>query len=127
MKKITGFTLIELLVFIIVSGIVTSLLIACYLTLLKDSPSTNRQIEASQAARKCMDWYLGQRFINGSSSLTCNSPTPQFCTNNIPTGYIITGNVNCSTYYGNSTNYKTITVAVTGPGNASLSTIITVY
>lgn len=133
MKTKTGFTLIELLIFIIVMGIIGGLLAASYLTILRGSKVIANQNNASQIASRCMDWYTGERFINGfnSTNLNCGATTPNFCA--APQGYSITTNINCSTLYGEPDKYKTITVEVTGStpatesGKATLSTIIADY
>lgn len=129
MKKNLGFTLIELLIFIVITGIIASMFTATYLTVFRRSPIINQQLDATQTAEKCLQWYLGQRFINGfaSSSLSCGTTTPTFCSANTPTGYTIATNVSCTTLYSDTTNYKTITVTVGGLGNAVLSTIIANY
>jgi hypothetical protein len=108
-------------------GVIGTSILISYRTLLRNSPVINQALDATQAAMQCMEWYLGQRFINGfaSSSLNCGNSTPSFCT--VPTGYTVTTNVACSTYYSDSSNYKTITVTVGGLSRASLSTIIANY
>jgi len=127
MKKKLGFTLIELVIFVVVMGIIASMISIFYGTLFRGSANINQQIDASQTATQCMEWYLGQRFISGfnSSSLSNGTSIPGFCT--VPTGYNIATTVSSITLYADPINYKIITVTVTGQGNAKLSTIIANY
>lgn len=131
MKKKSGFTFIELLIFIIIMGVIASLLATLFMTMLRRSATINSQNDASMAAVRCMDWFVGQRFINGFNNVNSSTNT-SFC-NSVPTGYNIATNVSNTTLYNNATSYRTITVTVTGTATdtssskAVLSTIIANY
>lgn len=121
MKHELGFSLIELVAFIIIMALVAAAVAAIGLPFL-NAPTIHQDIFAKEAAAQCMEWYAGQNYINGYSSITCPSTTvPGFCT--APTGYTLSVNITCTTY-NSDTNYKTIVVTVTGLGNASLSYMI---
>ncbi len=126
LTKKKGFTLIEIVISIMLLGILFGTTLVSFHTMLKKSHSTYRRIEATQTAKKCMDWFLGQRYLNGFSSVPTGTTVPNFCT--IPTGYTIATNVATTTISGDS-NYKTITVTVGYPGlsNAVLTSLIADY
>jgi len=121
MKNELGFSLIEFVIFIILMALIAGAVARIALPFL-NAPIVHQDIFAKEAAAQCMEWYLGQNYINGYSSISCPSATvPGFCTS--PTGYTLSVNITCTTYNGD-TNYKTIVVTVTGLGNASLSYMI---
>ncbi len=111
--------------FIIITGLLATTLMLGLSVGTQKTPIAHQQMVATATARKCMEWFIGQRRINGYSTLPCpNTTVPGFCTT--PTGYSITTNVACTTLSGDA-NYKTITVTVSGLGDASLTTLIANY
>lgn len=119
-----GFTLIELIVFILITGILASTLLIAFQTAFLKQPSVDRNIGALQVAQNCMEWFIGQRHMNDYSSITCpSSTTPSYCTT---AGFTITTTITCLTLNSDA-NYKSITIAVSGGGNASLTTFIADY
>jgi len=130
MKKLTkknqnGFTLIELILFILITGLLASTLLMAFYTALQKMPSVHQQMIATQSARRCMDWIIGQRKLNGLSSVACpSSSTPTFCT--VPSGYTISVNITCTTLNSDA-NYETATVTIGGNGNATLTTLLAAY
>jgi type II secretory pathway pseudopilin PulG len=123
MNKTKGFTLIEIITFIVVMTIIASILLIASITVLKNQPLAHQQMIANKTATRCLDWFFGQRKINGFSSIACSSSmtTPSFCA--APANYSV--NVSCS--LTNSSNYKTITVSVSGPANATSSLLLANY
>lgn len=121
----SGFTLIELLVFIIVTSMVMSTLLLGANTALRQSPTIHHQWVALQTAKECMEWFLEQRRLNGYTALTCPS-TPSASACSAPTGFTVTNAISCTTW-NSDTNFKTITVSVTGDASASISTQIGNY
>lgn len=128
MRKLKGFTLIEILLTLIITGILASTILLATQTALQNTPGLLKENIASQTAKQCIEWYIGQRRLqwgDGYTSISCPSTSvPGFCT--APSGYTISVNVACTTISSDA-NYKTITVTVGGAGNASLSTMIADY
>lgn len=117
-----GFTLIELLIFIVVCALYFSAGFVALTTIPKSLPVQLRSLTALQTARQCLEYFVGQRATNGFASIACPSTSvPAFCS--APSGYTVGVNVACTTISGDA-NYKTITVTVSGLGNASLTTLI---
>lgn len=124
-KTNKGFTFIELLIFIILTGLLANTILYALLQLTKKTPNLIYQTIALQTARQCIDWFIGQRQLNGFNSITCPSTTvPNFCTS--PSNYSLAINVSCTTLNSDS-NYKTVTATVTGNGYASLSALLASY
>ena len=125
MKNNRGFTLIELIMFIIITSLLAStILLALNVANLK-APTAHQQMVATQTARKCMEWLIGQRRQVGFASLVCGSTTiPAFCS--VPTGFSISLSITCTTI-SSDTNFKTLTVNVTGAGYAGLTTLVAGY
>lgn len=120
-----GFTLIELVAFIIISGLLGSTILLALITVLQKTPTLFQQQVALQTSSQCMEWFIGQRHLNGFSSITCPSTTvPGFCTT--PSGYTLSVNIACTTI-GSDSQYKTITVTTSGLGDATISTLIAEY
>jgi prepilin-type N-terminal cleavage/methylation domain-containing protein len=120
-----GFTLIELIMFLVVSSILASTILLSLNTVLLKTPVVLNELKATQLANQCMEWFIGQRRINGYSSLVCPStPTPTLC--GTVTGFTVTSSISCTTIAGD-TNYKTITVTVAGNADAVLTLLIGNY
>ena len=124
-KKSSGLSLIELVIFIVISGFLLSAIFLYSRVILPNKASIEQQLTAYMTAQKCLEWFLGQRYLNGYSSLTCPStPTGKLCT--APSGYSVATTISCVTISGDA-NYKRITVNVTGPWRATYTTLISNY
>ncbi len=121
----SGFTLIEILVFIVVSSLLMTTILLSATTALKSMSAVQQQWVAIQTSRKCMEWYLDQRRLNAYSTLTCPS-TPSASACSAPSGYSVSTSISCTTW-NSDTNYKTITVSVTGLGSSTLTAQIGDY
>jgi type II secretory pathway pseudopilin PulG len=117
MKKKYGFTLVELVIFTMVLGILAGGILSAFYTTLGTLPRNSKNAIAANAAAKCMEWFVGQRYLNGIASINCGNAIPSFCA--VSTGYAIAAQVNCSAVG------KGITVSVSGLGNASFSLFLT--
>jgi|GEM_PF-899340 len=107
-----GFTLIELLIFIIILGILGSTLLGSYTMVLRNTPIIAQSTIASELAEQCISWYIGQRKLNGYSSIASPSATvPIFCEIQMPTGYSISTSIGNASISSDS-NYKMIMVNV---------------
>jgi Tfp pilus assembly protein PilE len=123
-----GFTLIELIIFIVVTSILATTILLAFSSVLRGTPSTLEIVTANQTAQQCMEWYIGQRNLLGYDSIAIGTSVPTYCSSNTPSGYTTTVNVAATTINTDS-NFKTITVTVsgTGSGDASLTTLIADY
>jgi prepilin-type N-terminal cleavage/methylation domain-containing protein len=120
-----GFTLIELVVFIVITSLLASAILLSLVSSLQKTSTLHQQVVASQLAKQCMEWFIGQRRANGFTTLTCPStPSPTMCTT--LSGYTINNSITCTTLNGDS-NFKTITVTVSGAGDATLTSLIASY
>ena len=117
--------MIEILAFIVVSGLLMSVILLGANSALRTTPTVHRQWVAIQTAQECMEWYLEQRRLNGYSALTCPS-TPSASACSAPSGSSVSTSIACTTW-NSDTNYKTITVTVSGLASAVLSTQVGEY
>lgn len=125
MNKQRGFTLIELVLFIVITGILASAILLGFVAALQKFPNVRQNMIALQTAQQCMEWLLGQRQLNGYSTVICPSTTvPSFCT--APSGYSVTTDISCTNISGDN-NYKTFTVTVSGLGDATLTSLLGNY
>ena len=135
MKNKRGFTIIELSVFLAVLGIIASLIALSYSSLLRSSSFVSMQNIANHTATKCLDFYIGEKFINGFNSnyLNLASPSiPPMCI--APAGYTVATLVEQEIINGDNQNYKKVTVTVAKAPNldlpavsAKLSTVVAKY
>ena len=118
MNKGSGFTFIELIIFIAITAIMMAGIFIGFEQVLSKITTPEENNIAVQLAKERMELILGQRrnigFATFIDPCTGGSP-PAICT--LPTGYSIaqptvTTNVD--------TNFKTITVAVSGTANATM-------
>jgi prepilin-type N-terminal cleavage/methylation domain-containing protein len=125
MNTCKGFTLVELIIFIVISGILGSTILLGLNQVSRKSPTVEQQVIATATAVQCMEWFLGQRRSNRFSSLPCpSSSVPAFCST--PTGYTLSASISCTTL-NSDTQYKTITVTVSGLADATVTSLIGDY
>jgi type II secretory pathway pseudopilin PulG len=125
LRNDTGFTLIEILILLVVLGILGSTMVLTLMNTVQKTPLMLTDAVALQTARQCMEWFTGQRQLNGYTSFSCpSSAVPSFCTS--PSGYTLSVSLTCTTISGDA-NYQTLTVTVSGNGNATLSTLFASY
>jgi prepilin-type N-terminal cleavage/methylation domain-containing protein len=119
-----GFSLIEMIVFILIIGITATAVLRSFGSILQKSPTANRQTTAIALAQERMELILAQRQLKGFNSFidpcTLGSP-PSICT--APSGYIVSSTISTVTIGGDS-NYKNITVTVSGLGDTTLQTLV---
>ena len=125
MKHESGFTLIEIVLLIVVVGMLSGTIVSMLLPIAKGTPAIIKNSAAAQSARQCMEWFIGQRNLNGYSSVPCpSSSVPTFC--QAASGFSIAAQINCTTISGDS-GYKTVTITVSGAGDATLTTLLADY
>lgn len=125
MRKLDGFTLIEVIMFMVVVAILAATILLSVSTSLTKAPIVFEDMIATQTAKKCIEWFIGQRRLNGYTAISCPSSTvPSFCS--APTGFTVAVSITCTTINSDA-NYQTITVTVSDKGNAKLTTLIANY
>lgn len=125
MIKHAGFTLIEMLLLIVVVGLLGNTILLTLVPASQGTPLLINGTVAAQTATRCMEWFSGQRLLNGYDSVPCpSSSVPSFCS--VPSGYTISVDVACTTLNSDAA-YKTVTVTVGGNGSATLSTLLADY
>jgi type II secretory pathway pseudopilin PulG len=124
----TGFTLIETLLLIVVLSILATTLLLGLNTAGLKMPLTLSEITNEQAAKQCIEYFLGQRRLLGYTAFTCPSSTvPALCSSNLASNQTMTVNVSCTTI-NTDANYMTITASVSGSGStSSFSTLVASY
>ena len=124
MKIKEGFTLIEVLIFIIIMGILGSMLISFYVIMARSSGFVGKQLEVCQLAVQCMEWHLGKKSISGFNGLEDReNEMEKFCssTSHKLDAKIYPMNIE------NDPNFRLIIIKVSGYGNSTLSTIVSDY
>lgn len=126
--KQQGFSLIELITFIIIIGIVSSSLLLGLNQAAFNSDIPRNIPEASFLANARMQIILMNRAINGYSSLNdpCTS-TPGLAICTPLSNYATTNNFSVATPTISGSNPKSITINVTGAGNATINASIYNY
>jgi type II secretory pathway pseudopilin PulG len=130
-NKQKGFSLFELVVFIVITGIVATGLFVGLNATLESEHEIDDTDHALVLAQQRMEVILGQRKQNGFTPFLdpCSAPASfpdELCAvGAFAFGYTVTSTID-NNWNGNS-NFKVVTVDVTGPGTASLTTIVGDY
>lgn len=125
MKKNGGFTLVELLIFIVLVGIVIGIFITLNFSL-RYIHKVDPQTAAINLAVQRMELILEQKKLLGFDSFQdpCQvNPSLNSCA--VPTGYVVNATIDLN--WQGDTNYKVITVQITGDGDAILKTLVAKY
>ncbi|MFI4956253.1 MAG: type II secretion system protein J [Gammaproteobacteria bacterium] len=133
MMKQQGFTLIELVIFMVIVTILGTTVFLGFDMALGQENIVSSNVNAMFMAQQRMDLMLGQRIKNGFSafvdpcvSLFASPATDNICSKNaFAFGYTVSSTIT-SSWSGNA-NLTSIVVNVTGPGSASLSTVVGNY
>jgi prepilin-type N-terminal cleavage/methylation domain-containing protein len=125
--KNSGFTLIELIIFIVIIGMAAVALTVPLTTATQKLPTANHQTIAVALAQERMELILARRWLATYATFTdpcAGGSPPGICT--LPAGYTATANIAATTLSGDS-GYKTITVTISGAGDAALTTLVGNY
>ena len=122
---IDGFSLIEAIVSIVVLGVLLAGLVVAFASPLLRSPVAGRLDLAAELAQQRMELILAQRRATGFAGFTdpCPGP-PAICTP--PTGYTVTSSI-IAGYAGDPTNYKVVTVSVSGTSAITATALVANY
>ncbi len=126
MKRQSGHTLIELVIFIVIIGFMPVGVLMAFDVAMHSAPNIQFATRAIELAQERMDFVIGQRDIVGFSGFNdpCeNGSLSPLCTD--PSGYTINSSI--ANNWGGDSDFKVITVTVTGLGNASLTALVANY
>ena len=106
-----GFSLIEVIVFIVVLGVLMAGLVVAFSSSLQNAPRAGSLDSAAELAQQRMELILAQRRAAGFAAFADPCPGPAICSP--PVGYTVTSSI-VSGYGADPTNYKVISVNVSG-------------
>ena len=119
-----GFSLIEVIVFIVVLGVLVAGLVVAFGSQLQNSPVAGRLDSAAELAQQRMELILAQRRAMGFAAFAYPCPGPAICTP--PTGYTVTSSI-VAGYGADPTNYKIVTVSVSGSSSITATALVANY
>ena len=128
-----GMTLIEVLLFVVVVGIVAAGLLTAFNGALRSTSTPGQMLTAQLLAQERMELIIGQRRVLGFGGFTSSTFDPctatpssnqPFC-KTFPSGYSVTATLNNN--WSGDTNYKLITVDVSGPSQTTMQAIVANY
>ena len=121
-----GFSLIELIIFIVVIAIMAVALMSAFSTTMQNTPTAGLATKATQLAQERMELILAQRRAMGFATFAdpcAPGPGPAACTP--PSGYSVA--VTIAPSWNGDTNYRVITVSVSGTGAATATALVANY
>lgn len=119
-----GFSLVEAIVFIVVLGVLLASLVVTFGSSLRLSPQAGQIDVAAELAQQRMELILAQHRAAGYAAMADPCPGPAACTP--PAGYTVTSSF-AAGFAGDPSNYKVITVDVTGTGTARATALVANY
>ena len=119
-----GFSLLEAIVFIVVLAVLLGSLAASFGSSLRLSPQAGQIDVAAELAQQRMELILAQHRAAGYAAMADPCPGPAVCTP--PAGYTVTSSM-AAGFAGDPSNYKIVTVDVTGAGTARVSALVANY
>lgn len=117
-----GISLIELIIFIMVMGILSAAILATFNVAGSKAPNVDNQIAALDYGQLRMDLILGQKASQGFNSFSdpCDVASPPAACSS--PGYTVTSSI--APQWNGDTNYKVITVTVSGKASATLESLV---
>jgi type II secretory pathway pseudopilin PulG len=119
-----GFSLVEAIVFIVVLAVLLASLAVTFNSSLRLSPQAGQIDVAAELAQQRMELILAQHRAAGYATMADPCPGPAACTP--PAGYTVTSSM-AAGFAGDPSNYKIVTVVVTGTGSAQVSALVANY
>lgn len=122
-----GFSLVEAIVFIVVLAVLLAGLVVAFGSTLRNSPQAGQLDLAAEIAQQRMELILGQRRAVGFAVFAdpcVPGPGPAICTP--PAGYTVSSTI-ATGWGGDPSNYKVVTVNVTGTSVTSATTLVASY
>lgn len=121
-----GASLLELIIFIIILGLIGRYILSALVMAGRATPTFSQAQIALQYAESRAEIILAQKNVNGFASLTdpcITSPNLPIC--QVASGYTVSSSI-ANNWNGN-TNYKVVTITVTGLGSASITELVADY
>ena len=118
------FSLIEVIVFIVVLGVLAAGLVVAFGSPIRNSPEAGRLDLAAELAQQRMELILAQRRATGFAAFADPCPGPAICTP--PSGYTVTSSI-VAGYAADPTNYKIVTVSVSGTTAITATALVANY
>lgn len=133
LKHSRGFTLMELLIFILILGIIVAGLASIYPISLKGASLNTEYERALHLAQERMELIIGQRKTLGFTNFRATNfdpcsrtpPSTVAICSLIPPGYSVTSSY--TNNWGGDTNYRDISVQVTGAVDVQLQSLFANY
>jgi type II secretory pathway pseudopilin PulG len=122
-----GFTLLEAVVFIVVLGVMLAGLVVALRSPLQQSSVAGQTDLSAELAQQRMELILAQRRTAGFGAFTdpCSpGPGPAQCTP--PAGYTVAASI-VAGWGGDPTNYKVVTVTVSGTFASTATALVANY
>ena len=123
-RRRNGFSLIEVIIFIVILGVLAAGLAVAFSSPLRNSPEAGRLDLAAELAQQRMELILAQRRATGFAGFTDPCPGPAICTP--PSGYTVSSSI-VAGYGADATNYKIVTVSVTGTAAITATALVANY
>lgn len=120
----SGFTLIEVVIFIVVAGVLAAGLIVAMGSSVRGTSQAGQTDMAAEIAQTRMELILAQRRTAGFVAFTDPCPGPVVCT--APTGYAVSSSI-VPGFGGDPTNFKIVTVTVTGYFSTTATALVANY
>jgi len=126
-----GFSLIELIIFILVISILSTALLSVFTTALRGPAQASSSMLAMQLAVERMELILPQRQVLGFAAFNspaadpCEAGSSQLACTSIPTGFSVTSAI-AADWAGDS-DYKVVTVTVSGTASTTLTALVADY
>ena len=126
-----GFTLVELIIFILVISILSTALLSVFSTALRGAAQVSSSIQAMQLAAERMELILPQRQVLGFAAFSspaadpCDAGSAQLACTGIPAGFTVTSAIAAD--WAGDTDYKVVTVTVSGTASATLTALVADY
>ncbi len=128
LSRQSGVTLVELIVFIVIAALLATGLIASFTASMKDTPASGDVTQALELAQERMELIMAYKQAKGFNAVIdpCTLASPPLQCTVFPSGF----NVPAATIVNNwngSTEFKVITVNVTGPQPIALTALVASY
>ena len=119
-----GFTLVEVVIFIVIAGVLSAGLIIAMGSSVLGTSQAGQTDMAAEIAQARLELILAQRRNVGFATFADPCPGPAPCT--APTGYAVSSSI-VTGWGGDPTNYKVVTVNVTGYFSTTATALVANY